>query len=59
MKTYNLEMQKHKLLNTPATRRWGPGINVFVMEMLAVLGALRFEVASACQISVARTAAAQ
>ena len=40
MKTYNLEMHKHKLLNKLATHRWGPGINVFVMEMLAVLGAL-------------------
>ena len=40
MKIYNLEMHKHNLLNTPATHRWGPGINVFVMEMLAVLGAL-------------------
>jgi hypothetical protein len=40
MKTYNLEMHKHKLLNTPTTNRWGPGINVFVVEMLAILGAL-------------------
>jgi len=40
MKTYNLEIHKHKLLNTPATHRWGPGIDVFVIEMLAVLGAL-------------------
>lgn len=40
MKTYNLEIHKHKLLNTPATHRWGPGLNVFVIEMLAILGAL-------------------
>jgi hypothetical protein len=40
MKTYHLEMHKHKLLKTPVTHRWGPGINVFVIEMLAVLGAL-------------------
>ena len=40
MKTYHLEMHKHKLLKTPVTHRWGPGINVFVIEMLAVFGAL-------------------
>ena len=40
MKTFNLEIHTHKLLNTPTTHKLGPRFDVFVIEMLAVLGAL-------------------
>ena len=40
MKTLNPELHKYSLHKTTITRRWGPGLNVFVIDALSLLGAL-------------------